>query len=146
MPNLERELVALRALVSHFTAQMKYATPRRAIVVRQNSDGSLDVRFARGDGKPSDLKEDVRIPAKYGLPSATTKVRAGAECVVQFLDADPKSPMVTSWGDGSLVDEISLGGNGGSTAVVVREGDVISVGSASGAVAITSPKSKLKAG
>ena len=95
----DRLKVAINSYVRDLFPRVDFTTGYWATVVKQNSDGSLelqpdDPRFAGWSGPP----------IRYGVPGMTAKVSPGARCLLEFAGADPQRPMVTAWEPGTILE------------------------------------------
>lgn len=123
--------------------------------------------LSRTQGRTGELLLDKT----YGVPGVTSVLQPGAIVFVTWRDGDPGAPTVVGYLPGVLpltlnfnalqrvtidaTDEVRIGANasevnlGAASAVVIREGDNVTVGSGAGAVSgpivITGSKSKVKA-
>lgn len=109
--------------------------------------GPYEYRVVSADGKRWNLQAvrkslglpDLRrVRVRPGLAGAAADLKLGSLVLVAFIDADPSRPVIVAAededGPGFLPDEIRLGR---ALAPVVREGDTVTVGSASGPIEIT---------
>lgn len=104
-----------------------------AVVVRQNSDGTLDVRC-----EESKLGDIARAPIRYPLPGIKATVQPQTTVFVGFEQADKARPYVRFSGAGVTIkleiDANEIVFNGG-TKQVARVDDAVAVGTLSGSVA-----------
>lgn len=116
-PNrLERRL---EGIAKRATGRMAYAKPFEAKVVKQNADGSLELRSL--DESQPNLS---RVPYMSGAPGLTLTVTVGAVVKLEFLNGDPTRPVVTGYGSDGLT---SISVNGGMRNVA-RVDDAVNVG------------------
>ncbi len=146
-----RLLRAVRAIVTEITAPYRYHGLVRYRVVTQIAD-----RFAlQAVRKSADWPDVLPCKANPGIAGGKSNLTPGTEVLVCFIEGDPQLPRIVSYADSSdggfAPGELSLDADsillGAGAATVIREGDTITVGSASGAVVLTpSPtNSKVKA-
>jgi hypothetical protein len=139
-PNdLDRAARAEKAIFDHFAARFEWLGTFAASVVKQNSDGTLELQL-----DDSDMPGLTQVPIAFGLPGVTARVPAKARCRVQFAGGDPGLPEVTSFERGTPMElevdattSLTLSaGTGGAINVNVGAGGTISLGGSLKAVAM----------
>lgn len=149
----ERFAAEVRKTIEHVMARVAYFGVHTARVVKQHSDGTVDLKV---DSTYVPHVERARI---RGLPGVAVEVHQGAPCLLAFESADPARAVATLF-DASSLKTITITASvkvvvdapavelADALGAVVREGDTITVGSTGGVVAISPtavPKSKVKA-
>jgi hypothetical protein len=107
----------LQALVRGFVRDLDYAKSYPAKVVKQASDGTLELQ-----PENTRLPGMTGVPLRYGMPGVTVKVQPGGRVFVTFEAADPQRPVATLWDPVSVAleltfeaaNKIGLGGAPGS--------------------------------
>lgn len=92
------------------------------------------------------LPDLARVPARPGAGGSRTSPALGSMVLVGFINADPARPVVLAYqghdGQGAKPDVAELDGAavhlGAALGVVIRVGDTVQVGTASGPVALLS--------
>jgi len=110
-------------------------------VLGQNANGTLELMpddAIMGGG----LGGLSSIPIRYGAPGETVEVSAGVRVLLGFEGGDPSRPVAALWESGGVptlrtvdADAIELGAGEGT---VIRAGDNITVGTATGVVILNS--------
>jgi len=148
-------LDTIRSLVRETFPRYDYLGPRRYRVVRLSVD-RLELQIVKA---ATGLPDILPISMWPGVAGAWAKLSPGAEVLVQFIDSDPAQPIVTHYapkgGVGFVPVEVSIDADdwiklGRAAAVVVREGDTITLADGStGTIVINAGfggfKSKVKA-
>lgn len=97
----------------------EYAKRYRCRVVRQNSNGTVDVLI-------DDARMKGRGVAKCGIrtgdPGTTITAREGSRCLVGWADGDPSLPFVSDWESGTRFEKITVGTD---ARPVARAGDTV---------------------
>jgi len=115
-----RMLDALARLVAALTRRIDYLAHYPARVVRQRSDGALDL--APDDPRVPSCQA---VPIRYGVPGVRAEVPAGARVTLTYEGGDPARPVAALW-DAATVTRLRV--NGASRGAA-REGDVIEASS-----------------
>jgi hypothetical protein len=117
--NEEREHEILsKVIAAHLPISLEYLATYDAVVVAQNSDGSLDLRL--DDPKMPGLSS---VPIFLGLPGIRVEVQKGAPVKVGFSSGDPSKPFVGLWATDAAFLRIILGGGTRAVARVDDETD-----------------------
>lgn len=135
---LDRTLVSLRALVLSFLPALKYWIVHEYSV--HESDG------ATFSGLPTDAtfspQLPTRVPYAPALAGATCIVPQGTLAYVGFANADPSKPYLVRFGAGATSTTTTIDAGtvniGDGFARIVREGDVYTVGVATGPITFVS--------
>lgn len=129
-PSIDRFKSSFTSLVRATMREVDHHKPYAARVVLQDADGTLQLR-------PDDerLPGLTGVPIRYGVPGVTAKVPPGARCVVEFEQGDPRTPIVTGFEPGAILE---LSFDGGSQSVA-RVGDSADCGTLTLALADTVP-------
>jgi hypothetical protein len=92
--------------IKRITGDSQYKAPLAAQVVRQNADGSVELKVFSDK-----IPHMSKVPLRLGLPGCNVTVQGGIRGVVEFEDGDPRKPVFTSWesGQADKVDLIELG-------------------------------------
>jgi hypothetical protein len=113
----DRFFSAFRDLVRRAVPGIDYHAAYPSRVVTQNADGTLELR------PDTDRMPNVpRVPIRTLAPGVTLRVAAGARCLLEFEEGDPRRPIATFW-DGGGLTEIQLGG----TRPIARQADTVTV-------------------
>lgn len=146
-------LAALERIIRKFLAPTVYLGRYPARVVDQDGSGRLDV-------KPDDTRipQMKQVPLRFPIPGMSLEVQSGARVLLSFENGDPKKPFAELWESGTpTLISIPVGENpvtgevklGAGAARVVREGDVVTVGTQTSALVVVTPfgavPTKLKA-
>lgn len=128
-----RILEGLEAIIDRVIGRrVRYSILYPAKVVRQGSDGALDVVF-----DDSTLASCQGVPIRYGLPWVRVEVPPETRVLVAFEGADPRGAVVVAW-DGPASRVRFRGGS----ARIARVGDsaecgTLVVAAAAGGVTLT---------
>lgn len=151
-PLSDRLTGALKAMVNQWLKRVDYLALYPGSIVTTHADGTVDFQ------PDSDQVPGVgNVPFKTGLPGATVKCH-NTRGLLGFEGGDPGQPYVCAEfgiGIADLIDilctsiklrgAIELHGSGYTGQSVIRVGDVITVGTQTGAVSISSTPSGVKA-
>jgi len=114
--------------ISSQTMINAYKTIYRCRVVKQNSDGSVDVQMdPASDIFKNGLSKVVICPP---APNMKISPAIGTHCVVAFLNGDPRYPRVIGWDDYIQPTKLEISANAGKPAA--RKDDVVSPATAMG--------------
>lgn len=122
---LERDSVfdrfkgSLVTLIRSVMSEVDLHKPYPARVVAQDADGTLQLR-PDSDRIPG----LTSVPIRYGVPGVRARVPPGARCIVEFEHGDARSPIVTAFEPGALL-QLSVDDG---TRKVARVGDVSNTG------------------
>lgn len=112
-----RRAIAYRRLFDQVISELKYLAPYRYRVVSMLGE-LLNLQPMRSSLGLPDLE---RVPVRPGMAGIKAAITGGSEVVVQFLDADPSYPAVTSFAEagstGWGVTELVLGGDSDAVAL-----------------------------
>jgi len=109
----------LTAIVANLTGDTRYFGKYAATVVKQHSNGTVDVR-----ADSADIVFPNNLPIRYDAPGWSATVPQGARCNVAFSDGDPRKPYVCDFENGSIT---RLDYDGG-TKNVARVDDTVNCG------------------
>jgi hypothetical protein len=118
----DRQTRALRAIVERVAAPYDFFSEVRAKVVKQNSDGTLELV-----PQSPRLPGLTRVPIRNGLPGVQVKVVAGAFVLVRFEDGDPGRPAAGLFDPGSLQELTITAGAAGLIRVIAGAGGTVSL-------------------
>lgn len=154
----------VRASVMNGAATMTVYDTAIEEVPAPRIEGVFGGRVVAQSGALVDLRVDetwdlASVPLFVGLPGVHVELAAGARVLVTYLDQDPRRPVAMLAPDGdpaAVTYEIGDSNSdlllAGGHATVVREGDIVTVGVATGPVVLSSPpgspatlRSKVKA-
>jgi len=129
---LDRFKGSLVSIIRSVMSEVDYHKPYPARVVVQDSDGTLQL-------KPDSLQIPglTGVPIRYGIPGVTARVPAGARCIVEFENGDARTPVVTAFEPGALIE---LSFDAGSRSIA-RTSDATNDGSLTFAVVDPGPSS-----
>jgi len=109
---LGRFKASLASIIRAVMSEVDYHKPYPARVVVQDKDGTLQLK------PDSDRIPGLTgVPIRYGVPGVTARVPPGARCIVEFENGDSRSPIVTAFEPGALI-ELSFDGGSRSVARV----------------------------
>jgi hypothetical protein len=137
-----RLLRAIRAIVSEFTAPYAYHGLYRYRVVSQILNKFVLQALSKN------VPDLVPCRARPGMPGAKADLTLGSEVLVAFADGDPQQPVIISYADASdegfkpdtsSIDAENAIDLGPAVGYVIRAGDIVSVGTAAGAITVTTP-------
>lgn len=116
----------LREIVEAFVGpRFKTRTIRRATVVAQRADGTLDLQPTSSAIPPL-----TEVPIAYGDPGTRAKVKKGAKVLVEFAEGDLADPVVVGFVPGSC-EEITIDADRVRLAdgdmPLARRGDLVAV-------------------
>lgn len=109
----------LRRIVDNFVGgRLDYLARYTAVVVGQNSDGTLDV-----------IPDDARVPSAQrvpyrSLPGVTYTVPGGARVLLGYAGGDPARPFVDLWDAGAAVTTLVVAGG---THKAARQGHAVTI-------------------
>ncbi|MBI2388632.1 MAG: hypothetical protein HYV09_03360 [Deltaproteobacteria bacterium] len=109
---LDRFKGSLVSIIRSVMSEVDYHKPYPARVVVQDSDGTLQLK------PDSDRIPGLTgVPIRYGIPGVTARVPPGTRCIVEFENGDSRTPIVTAFEPGALI-ELSFDGGSRSIARV----------------------------
>ncbi|MGZ3454445.1 MAG: hypothetical protein ACXVEF_32865 [Polyangiales bacterium] len=111
---LDRLKGSLVSIIRSVMSEVDYHKPYPARVVLQDPDGSLHLQ-----PDSNKIPGLTGVPIRYGVPGVTARVPAGTRCIVEFENGDSRTPIVTGFEPGTII-ELSLDGGASS---VARVGD-----------------------
>jgi hypothetical protein len=113
----DRYFAGFRDLVRRAVPGIDYQAAYPSKVVAQNGDGTLELR-----PDTERMPNVPRVPIRTFAPGVTLKVAAGARCLLEFEEGDPRRPIATFW-DGAGLTEVQLGGS----RPIARQADTVTV-------------------